>query len=174
LIHLGVLVAFVGVVASSFFRTEVKQSVHQGQSFAVGPYQMLYRGLLSLDSPHLETLSARLDVMKNGALIDTIEPARLFYKRPEQPATKVAIRSTLLADLYVVLAGYDEKTATATFEVFLTPMVSWLWVGGLTMALGTVVVMWPNAREREALAAAVSGNRALVSSSLASRPSAEL
>ena len=174
LIHVGVLVAFVGVVASSFFRTEVKQSVRQGQSFTVGPYRMVYRGLLSLDSPHLETLSARIDVMKNGALVDSIEPARLFYKRPEQPATKVAIRSTPLADLYVVLAGYDDKTATATFEVFLTPMVWWLWAGGLTMALGTVVVMWPNAREREALAAAVSGSRAFVGSPLASRSSAEV
>jgi cytochrome c-type biogenesis protein CcmF len=174
LIHVGVLVAFVGVVASSFFRTEVKQSVRQGQSFTVGPYRMVYRGLLSLDSPHLETLSARIDVMKNGALVDSIEPARLFYKRPEQPATKVAIRSTPLADLYVVLAGYDDKTATATFEVFLTPLVWWLWAGGLTMALGTVVVMWPNAREREAFAAAVSGGRALVGSPLASRSSAEL
>jgi cytochrome c-type biogenesis protein CcmF len=129
--------------------------------------------LLSLDSPHLETVSARLEVMKNGELLDSIEPARLFYKRPEQPATKVAIRSTPLSDLYVVLAGYDDKTAMATFDVFLTPMVFWLWAGGFTMALGTVVVMWPNAREREALAAAVASTRPLAAPALSRFPSSE-
>jgi cytochrome c-type biogenesis protein CcmF len=173
LIHVGVLFAFVGVVASSFFRVEVKQSVHQGESLAIGPYQLVYRGLLSLDSPHLETVSARLEVMKNGELLDSIEPARLFYKRPEQPATKVAIRSTPFSDLYVVLAGYDDKTAMATFDVFLTPMVFWLWAGGFTMALGTVVVMWPNAREREALAAAVASTRPLAAPALPRFPSSE-
>jgi cytochrome c biogenesis factor len=38
-----------------------------------------------------------------------------------------------------------------TFDVFLTPLVFWLWAGGLTMAVGTVLAMWPNAREREAI-----------------------
>ncbi len=86
-----------------------------------------------------------------------MEPAKLFYKRPQQPATKVAIRSTPIADLYVVLAGIDDTGQTATFEVFLTPLVFWLWAGGLLMVLGTVIVMWPNVRERAAIAAALSG-----------------
>jgi cytochrome c-type biogenesis protein CcmF len=81
-------------------------------------------------------------------------PARLFYKRPQQPATRVAIRSTPLADLYVVFAGVDDQSGLATFEVFLTPLVFWLWAGGLMMAIGTVVAMWPNVRERAAMAAA--------------------
>jgi cytochrome c biogenesis factor len=41
--------------------------------------------------------------------------------------------------------------------VFLTPLVFWLWGGGLLMVLGTVVVMWPNVRERAAIAVALSG-----------------
>ena len=49
----------------------------------------------------------------------------------------------------------------ATFEVFLTPLVFWLWAGGLMMAIGTVVVMWPNVRERAAMAAALGREEAL-------------
>jgi cytochrome c-type biogenesis protein CcmF len=84
-------------------------------------------------------------------------PAKLFYKRQQQPATKVAIRSTPFADLYVVLAGLDDTGNQATFEVFLTPLVFWLWAGGLLMVLGTVVVMWPSVRERAAIAQALRG-----------------
>ncbi|MGO9059474.1 MAG: heme lyase CcmF/NrfE family subunit [Candidatus Binataceae bacterium] len=154
IIHVGVALAFVAIVASSFFKTEVKRSVREGQSFEVGPYKLVYLGLSSLDTAHLENLMARVSVMRKGQMVGVLEPAKLFYKRPQQPATKVAIRSTLTSDLYVVLAGVDDKSGIATFDVFLTPLVSWLWLGGLMMALGTVVAMWPNAREREAIAAA--------------------
>ena len=85
-----------------------------------------------------------------------MSPAKLFFKRPQQPATKVAIRSTPASDLYVVLAGIDDSGKTATFEVFLTPLVFWLWAGGLMMVFGTVIVMWPNVRERAAIATALS------------------
>jgi cytochrome c-type biogenesis protein CcmF len=42
-----------------------------------------------------------------------------------------------------------------TFQVFLTPLVFWLWAGGFIMAFGTVIAMWPNVRERAAIAAVV-------------------
>jgi cytochrome c-type biogenesis protein CcmF len=154
IVHIGVVFAFVAIIGSSFFKTEIKRSVREGQSFEVGPYRLVYLGLSSLDTPHLENVSARLTVMRNGRMLQVLEPAKLLYKRQQQPATKVAIRSTLASDLYVVLAGVDDQTGLVTFDVFLTPLVSWLWLGGLTMALGTVVTIWPNAREREAIAAA--------------------
>ena len=83
-------------------------------------------------------------------------PAKLFYKKPQQPATHVAIRTTPLYDLYVVLAGIDEQSGMVTFQVFLTPLVFWLWAGGLVMVFGTVITMWPNVRERAAIAEALS------------------
>ena len=50
----------------------------------------------------------------------------------------------------------------ATFQVFLTPLVFWLWAGGLVMVIGTVVTMWPNVRERAAIAEALSRGKAEV------------
>ncbi|MGC1677380.1 MAG: heme lyase CcmF/NrfE family subunit [Candidatus Binataceae bacterium] len=154
IIHIGVIVAFVGIVGSSFFKTEVKKSVHEGQSFSVGAYQLRYLGLSSFQNAHMETATARIEVSRGGSVVTEMAPAKLFYKREQQPATKVAIRSTPFADLYIVLAGLDQN-GQATFEVFLTPLVFWLWAGGLLMAIGTVVVMWPNVRERAAIAVTV-------------------
>jgi cytochrome c-type biogenesis protein CcmF len=154
IIHIGVIVAFVGIVGSSFFKTEVKKSVREGQSFSIGAYQLRYLGLSAFENAHMETATARIEVSRNGSFVTEMAPAKLFYKREQQPATKVAIRSTPFADLYIVLAGLDQN-GQATFEVFLTPLVFWLWAGGLLMAIGTVVVMWPNVRERAAIAVAV-------------------
>ena len=154
-IHLGVVLAFVGIVASAFFKTEVKRSVKEGDTFQVGAFDLEYLGLETTETSHLESIRARVEVRRSGQPIAMMEPAKLFYKRLQQPATAVAIRSTPAADLYVVLAGIDDQSGLATFQVFLTPLVFWLWAGGLIMALGTVIVMWPNVRERALIAAAV-------------------
>jgi cytochrome c-type biogenesis protein CcmF len=156
IIHLGVVFAFIGIVGSSFFRSEVKRSVRTGQSFNIGAYDITYLGLDGVETTHLDALNAHLNVRSDGRQIVTMAPAKLFYKRPQQPATRVAIRSTPLADLYVVFAGVDDQSGLATFEVFLTPLVFWLWAGGVMMAIGTVIVMWPNVRERAAFSTAFS------------------
>ena len=83
----------------------------------------------------MESATAALEVTRNGNLVATMYPAKLFYKKPQQPATHVAIRSTPLYDLYVVLAGIDDQSGMATFQVFLTPLVFWLWAGGLVMVI---------------------------------------
>ena len=44
IIHVGVIVAFVGIVGSSFFRTEVKKSVQPGESFTIGAYELTLPG----------------------------------------------------------------------------------------------------------------------------------
>ncbi|HTW89699.1 MAG TPA: heme lyase CcmF/NrfE family subunit [Candidatus Binataceae bacterium] len=156
-IHVGVIFAFIGIVGSSFFKTEVKRSVKTGQSFTIGPYELRYAGLDSTETPHVETVRAQVIVMRNGRQVAALAPAKLFYKAANQPATDVAIRSTPAADLYLVLAGFDQASATATFQVFLTPLVFWIWLGGFVMAFGTVIAMWPNVRERAAIAASVRG-----------------
>jgi cytochrome c-type biogenesis protein CcmF len=154
-IHIGVVLAFTGIVASAFFKTEVKKSVKQGDTFQVGPYELEYLGIETTETSHLETARARIEVRRGGKPIAMMEPAKLFFKRLQQPATAVAIRSTPASDLYVVLAGLDDQSGLATFQVFLTPLVFWLWAGGVIMAFGTVIVMWPNVRERAVIAAAV-------------------
>ncbi len=160
IIHLGVLAAFVGIIGSSFFKMEAKKSVAVGDSFTIGSFSLKYLGLDEHENAHLEQAIARLAVIDDGREVTVMTPAKLFFKRQQQPATAVAIRSTPFADLYVVLAGLDDNGNRATFEVFLTPLALWLWAGGLLMAIGTVVVMWPNVRERAAIAVAIGRGRA--------------
>jgi len=72
-----------------------------------------------------------------------LHPEKRFYKKPEQPTTEVAIRSTLGGDLYLVLGAYDNATSTATIQAYVNPLIGFLWWGGVVLALGTVVTIWP-------------------------------
>ena len=97
----------------------------------------------------MSALAAVLPVFVGGRQIDTLQPEKRFYKKPKQPTTEVANRSTLREDLYVVLGSYDPKTQLVTIQAYVNPLVVWIWLGGLILALGTSVAVWPTAAERE-------------------------
>jgi cytochrome c-type biogenesis protein CcmF len=78
---------------------------------------------------------------------------RSFRQRSEIN-TEVGIRRVWNEDLYVILAGIDDPNGIvrgtnprplATFRVLVNPLVPWIWFGGVIMALGTLVAMWPSA-----------------------------
>jgi hypothetical protein len=93
-------------------------------------------------------------VARNGEFIGTLNTERRVYLAQGQPVTEVGIRSTLMEDLYVILATLDERVGTgtdprfhrATFQVLVNPLVPWIWYGGLILALGTLIALWPGER----------------------------
>jgi len=76
-------------------------------------------------------------------------PALNLYPAASEPIPSPAIRYGPLFDVYVSVLGFDQNGQSATFRVLLNPGVSWLWVGGVTMALGGLLAAWPR-RQRAA------------------------
>jgi hypothetical protein len=78
-----------------------------------------------------------MSVWQGDQQLATLEPEKRFYKKPQQPATEVAMRSTLTEDLYLVLGSYDPPSGIATIQAYVNPLVAWLWIGGrLSRQLG--------------------------------------
>jgi cytochrome c-type biogenesis protein CcmF len=144
IIHIGVVMMFLAITGTSAFKEEKQITVKPGESFSMGGYTLRYEGLEPRETPHVAYLTARLAVLRDGRQIDTLRPEKRFYKKPEQPTTEVAIRSTLGADLYVVLGSFDEPTKMATIQAYVNPLVGFLWWGGIVLAIGTGVTIWPS------------------------------
>jgi cytochrome c-type biogenesis protein CcmF len=162
IIHIGIVSMFVGIAASSMFRTEVQQTLKAGEEARIGRYTLRYDRIETQEDGHVQRLIAVLPVFVDGRQIDVLEPEKRFYKKPKQPTTEVANRSTLREDLYVVLGAYDPKTEVITILGYVNPLVVWIWLGGLILALGTLVAVWPTATEREARVVSPGAARAAV------------
>jgi len=160
IIHVGVVAVFVGVAASSVFRVEVQQTLAPGQETAAGKFTLRYERITKQDDPHVSRLAAVVSVWRDGKAVTTLAPEKRFYKKPQQPTTEVAMRSTLTEDLYLVLGSYDDESGLVTILAYVNPLVSWIWIGGIIMALGTTVTMWPTPAERREPAYALAGVRA--------------
>jgi cytochrome c-type biogenesis protein CcmF len=150
LIHVGVVAVFFGVAASSVFRIEEQKTLAPGQEMQAGQFTLRYERIANTEDAHLARTAAVVSVWRDGKQITTLEPEKRFYKKPQQPATEVAMRQTLTEDLYLVLGSYDPASGLVTILAYVNPLVAWIWIGGLIMTIGTAVTMWPSAAERRA------------------------
>lgn len=128
LVHIGVILIAIGVVGSRFYQVETQRNVAIGESFSIssellGTYEMTYHGLQSVPSmdDRINT-EALLSVQYNGQPIGELMPLREFFVLQQQPMTIPDKRSTLAADLYVILAGWDNQGETATFKAYINPL----------------------------------------------------
>jgi cytochrome c-type biogenesis protein CcmF len=134
LAHLGLAVVVLGLAASHFWQQEKDVTLAPGQQVSVAGYTLTYAGSESRElADHTELVAA----MKLGS--QTLEPARATYAGlGGQSLTHVAISSSPIADVYVVLAGTNGD-GSASFRVFVNPLVSWIWAGGAIIILGVVL-----------------------------------
>jgi cytochrome c-type biogenesis protein CcmF len=143
IIHVGVVMIFVAITGTSLFREERQVTLNPGERVDIGGYTLRYDGLEERDTPHIAYLMANVAVFDGAKQIDTLKPEKRFYKKPEQPTTEVAIRSSLGTDLYLVLGSYDGDTRMATLLIYVNPLIGFLYWGGIVLAIGTLVVIWP-------------------------------
>ncbi len=143
IIHTGVAILFVGIAASSFFKIEKDVTLKPGTFFTAGDYTIHYRDLREMNDPHKQVVRAGMEIYKGDKALGFVYPERHFYKNQDQPTTEVALLSLLKEDVYLILTGWDEN-ATASFKIYINPLVGLIWRGGLIMALGGLIVLLPN------------------------------
>jgi cytochrome c-type biogenesis protein CcmF len=141
LVHMGIVLIFVGLSGHPFNQTSIGE-VSKGDVLQVGAYTLKVSDLTEGDTPNYEWETAILEVAKNGKPIGTMEPTRRFFKAAQQATAIIALRSGLNEDLYINYAARTDNKATLQAYVF--PLVEWIWIGVLTLILGTFVCLVPS------------------------------
>jgi cytochrome c-type biogenesis protein CcmF len=152
-VHLGVVVMF-AAFAGLAFKKEYDIRLEAGETYtARDPWGHLWtftsQGVSRYEELNRNTMAVVLDATVDG------KPAGLIKTEKRQhvdsrgiptfePSTEVGIRESAKQDVYVTLAGVTGES-TAELRVTFNPLVVWVWTGGLMMALGGIIVMWPQA-----------------------------
>jgi cytochrome c-type biogenesis protein CcmF len=153
-IHFSIAVMFLGFAGKAYEqmrdRTIERPGIaatnndkSTGSWFQVGDYDFFYEKLITDSNDNRTAVFAQVSVFKDGEKLSTEFPAKFSYRRSEQPTTEVAIHPRAAEDVYLVLTGYDVETGLANFRVYLNPLINFVWLGFLLLALGTFICLVP-------------------------------
>jgi cytochrome c-type biogenesis protein CcmF len=152
-VHASIVLLAIGVAGSSAYDSVVEGRLARGDSLAVGGYTLTYRDLTEREGANATEVRAVLDVRRGGDSLGTVQAGKNAYSVEQQVSNEVGIRSDLLTgeDLFVIAEQVNDD-GTVFFRVFVKPLVNLIWLAGLVFVLGSLITLWPDAREERRLA----------------------
>lgn len=142
LVHIGIVMIFLSI-AGAVYKDEYDFTLMPGQKYQAQSLDFEYVKFDIKEDEHKTSLSAQVNILKDNKLLFVLDPAKNFYKTSEQPSTEVSIYHTFYEDVYIILASLAPINGKAEFRVTFNPLISFLWLGGFVILLGTVVVLLP-------------------------------
>ncbi|MBA3376160.1 MAG: heme lyase CcmF/NrfE family subunit [Actinobacteria bacterium] len=151
-VHAAIVLLAIGIAGSSAFDTVAEAKLTRGQSMEIGDYRLQYRTLDERIAANATEIRAELAVSRGGRDLGTLEAGKNAYTIEEQVSNEVGIRSDPLTgeDLFVIAEQIDPD-GTVYFRVFVKPLVNLIWIAGLVFLLGSLITLWPDAREQRRL-----------------------
>jgi cytochrome c-type biogenesis protein CcmF len=153
-VHASIVLLAVGIAGSSAFDSVAEAKLERGQSMEIGDYTLVYRSLDERQVSNATEIRATLGVTRGDRDLGTLQAGKNAYTIEQQVSNEVGIRSDRLTgeDLFVIAEQIDPDGAVY-FRVFVKPLVNLIWVAGLVFLLGSVIALWPDAREQRRLVA---------------------
>ena len=146
IVHLGVVVLAVAFASAQSYGHRAEVRLKPGETVRVGGHRVTYLGVRNTAQRDRQAVKARLRV-DGGAVF---EPALTrFVRSTSQAIGTPSVKTGLLGDVYLTLVSPPtEPGGTAVVDVIVQPLISWLWIGGGLMAVGTLMAASPGARRR--------------------------
>lgn len=141
-VHLGVALLFIGIAGSSY-QSEYQLNLKRGVPETAGGYEFTLNSLDWVTGRESEGAIARVKVRKGVKTIGELKPALFMHRNQPKPFAEIDLIIKPLKDVYLAMGGISEEGETAEFQLTINPLISFVWIGGLIMLLGTVVAILP-------------------------------
>jgi cytochrome c-type biogenesis protein CcmF len=142
--HLGMIFIVIGVAGTSLFSLKPEPfQLNPGTSEQIGGYSVKLDSLKEVRESNFTAVEATLSITRPDGSVVTLKPQRRFYDKNQDANTEVAIESSWREDLYLTLAGWEESGKVVAIQAIVNPLMSWIWIGGLTLSLGAILCMLP-------------------------------
>ena len=146
-IHLAILVVAVGVTGSQAWSVHTETTLKRGEATELAGYRIRFDGLRESQESNHGKVTGTFTVVGGHGAGAVLEPAKKFYPQEQSPIAYVDYRLGLVDDLYLVLGDFASDGSHATVKFQVNRMVSWIWIGGLVLTLGTLLAVLPERRK---------------------------
>ncbi|HKU59039.1 MAG TPA: cytochrome c-type biogenesis CcmF C-terminal domain-containing protein, partial [Gaiellaceae bacterium] len=151
-VHAAIVLLAIGIAGSSAYGTNREVKLSPGQSASVAGYTLTYTGIDPIrNDPNRTGQYAVLNV--TGHWKGTMRTGDVTYTGFQETDRDVGIKTDWLRaeDLYVI-ADFQNGSNVVFFNVLVKPLVNLIWVAAIVFVIGSLIVLWPDAREQRRLA----------------------
>ncbi len=157
IVHASVVFLAIGVAGSSAYQTVREHRLAPGDSMTVAGKTLVFRGFVSKREPNHQAIRAVVDVYRGGDRIARLTPGKNDYFAENQVSNEVAIRRDWKGGDLFLIADQVNANGTVDLKALSKPLVNLIWFAGFVFVGGSLIAMWPDAREERRLAARYAG-----------------
>ncbi len=140
LAHFGVAVFILGVTVIGGYEKGKDVKMNIGDTVKVAGYTFRFDGAMDVTGPNYKAKRGIIKVFKDGAPFEELHPEKRTYEVQTQPTTEAAIDSGFFRHLFVAL-GEPVGNGAWSVRIHYKPLVSWIWLGCVLMALGGLLAV---------------------------------
>jgi cytochrome c-type biogenesis protein CcmF len=138
--HLGCAISIAGMASDSAFTKETMVAMSDGETQSVGPFSVTLLGVRDANGPNYSALEAVTSVQKgDGAPFEMLPQLHQFTDPPMQ-TNQAAIKTFWNGQLYLVV-GEQADGGRWLMRMWWKPFVTFIWLGGIFIALGGVLAL---------------------------------
>jgi len=145
-VHLGIIMVAVAVAASSGYSQRTARNLKLDEPTQFGRYELILRGFTNGEEPHRTFVAAKVEVKNPSGSVTEMLPRVNYYERSTDPIGTPALLSSAREDLYLSLLTFSAEAGTASLNLFIFPLVGWIWFGIPVIVLGALIAAWPPRR----------------------------
>lgn len=134
--HIGLGLFVIGAVVETNGRIERTFAMTQGEVVEFGGWEFTFNGVKNGEGPNYYADRAFISAVK-GSRSTTLHPEKRYYPASGMPTTEVAIRKSIVGDLYVALGDPIRGEVDGwTIRASVNPMIDFVFGGVGLIALG--------------------------------------
>ena len=138
--HLGVGLLTLGVTVTQTYRIEKDIALSPGERFELRDYTFEFVSTRPVQGPNYQAVEAEVRVLRGDRTVAVLHPQKRVYRVQQSPMTEAGIEAAWNRDLFVAM-GEDLGDGVWSLRLQYKPMVRFIWLGALVMALGGLVAV---------------------------------
>src|SRR6202034_1797751 len=138
--HIGLGIFMLGITFVQSNTIERDIALKPGQSAQLGAYQFRFDGGQDIMGPNYEGFRGKVSITRNGNPVSVLYPEKRRYWVQGTVQTTAAIAPAFNRDLLAAM-GEDVGAGAWSLRLQYRPLIRFVWVGALIMALGGVTAV---------------------------------
>jgi cytochrome c-type biogenesis protein CcmF len=146
--HLGLAVCAAGILSTVTYSRSSILSMKVGEQASLPPYSIRLDSISDFFGPNYQAKQADIRVFKKAKEIGRLHPQQRNYTESGMEIAKTDQMSDYFKDIYVAL-GAKQPDGQWGVRWYIKPFIDGIWIGGLMMALGSLLAIVNKRRARQ-------------------------